>query len=201
MYIKKTLLKGKEIHLKDEEIIRLYFRRDERAIAETSSKYGNYCASIVRKILCNDTDVEECLDDTYMKAWTTIPPTRPGIFRVYLGKIARNLAFNMYEHMTAGRRGGGTVDAVLDELEECIPASSDVEQHIIGSELSYLIRCFVNSLPEKDACIFTERYFYTAEIRDIACKYGMSRNNVSVTLSRLRSRLKKELEKEGYLVS
>ena len=145
--------------------------------------------------------MEEALDDTYMKAWNRIPPTRPQILRIFLGKITRNVAFNRYESMTAKKRGGGEVEAVLDELEECIPDSNNVERAILRSELSCIIRDFVNELPEKEACMFACRYFYTEDIRTIALKYGTSANNVSVTLSRIRGKLKKRLVKEGYLAS
>jgi len=187
--------------MKDQEIIELYFKRNERAIEETDNKYGSYLASIAGNILrCNE-DVEETLDDTYMKAWKRIPPTKPQILRIFLGKITRNIAFNKFENMTAKKRGGGEIVAVLDELEECIPDSNDVEQTILGSELSLIIREFVNELPERDACIFSCRYFYTEDIKTIAHKYNMSANNVSVILSRLREKLQRRLIREGYLAS
>ena len=187
--------------MRDEEIIELYFNRNERAIEETDVKYGNYLASIAGNILKCQEDVEEALDDTYMKAWKRIPPTRPQIFRIFLGKIARNIAFNKYENMTAKKRGGGEIAEVLDELEECIPDSSDVEGSILGAELSRIIRDFVNNLPDREAYIFSCRYFYTEDISTIAKKFGMTQNNVSVTLSRLRAKLQRTLVREGYLAS
>ncbi|MBO6130081.1 MAG: sigma-70 family RNA polymerase sigma factor [Pseudobutyrivibrio sp.] len=187
--------------MKDEEIIELYFKRNERAIEETDIKYGNYLASIAGNILKCAEDVEESLDDTYMKAWKRIPPTRPQIFRIFLGKITRNIAFNKYESMTAKKRGGGEIAVVLDELEECIPDASDVEGTILGSELTNIIRDFVNQLSEKDAYIFSCRYFYTEDIQTIAKKFNMTSNNVSVTLSRLRAKLQRRLVREGYLAS
>ncbi len=188
-------------NMRDEDIIDLYFNRNERAIEETDNKYGYYLASIAGNILRCDEDVEEALDDTYMRAWRRIPPTRPQILRIFLGKIIRNIAFNRYENMTAKKRGGGEIMAVLDELEECIPDSNDVEQAILGSELSLIIRDFVNELSERDACIFACRYFYTEDVKTIASKYNMSANNVSVILSRLREKLQRRLVKEGYLAS
>ncbi len=187
--------------MRDQEIIELYFKRNERAIEETDHKYGNYLASIAGNILrCNE-DVEETLDDTYMRAWKIMPPARPQILRIFLGKITRNIAFNRFENMTAKKRGGGEIVAVLDELEECIPDSSNIEQTILGSELAHIVRDFVNELPEKEACIFACRYFYTEDIRTIARKFNMSANNVSVKLSRLREKLQRRLVKEGYLAS
>ena len=187
--------------MKDEEIIELYFQRNERAIEETDYKYGDYCASIAVNILKNDQDVEECIDDTYLKTWNTIPPTRPEIFRIFLGKITRNLAFDRYEMNSAKKRGGGVINEVLDELQECIPATHTVEHEILGSELSAIIKDFVDSLPEKDALIFVGRYFYTDDISTIAKKMGLTNNNVSVILNRLRRKLEVRLMKEGYLAS
>lgn len=187
--------------MRDEEIIELYFRRDERAIDETGRKYGNYCQTIANNILGNRQDVDECLDDTYMKVWNNIPPTRPRIFKVYLAKIARNLAFNMFEKSRTRKRGGGTITEVLDELYYCIPDGNNVEQGALERELAGIIRDFVRNLPKRDADIFTCRYFYTESIEEIAEKFGIKKNNVSVILKRLRDKLAKRLEKEEYLVS
>lgn len=187
--------------MRDEEIIELYFKRDERAIEETDYKYGDYCASIADKILKNELDVEECLDDTYLRVWNVIPPTRPEIFRIFIGKITRNLAFDRYEKFHAKKRGGGNIEEVLDELQECIPANHNVEQSILANELSYIINDFVKNLPEKEALIFVGRYFYTEDISAIGKRLGMTNNNVSVTLNRIRAKLQKRLLKEGYLAS
>ena len=101
---------------RDEEIIELYFNRDEDAIAETDRKYGKYCQSIAGHILASSEDVEEVLDDTWVKAWNSIPPTRPKMLRIYLGKITRNLAFNIVEASRAQKRGSGVLQDVLEEL-------------------------------------------------------------------------------------
>lgn len=187
--------------MKDEEIIELYFRRDEKAIYETGRKYGKYCQTIAHNILENRQDVDECLDDTYMKVWNTIPPTKPRIFKVYLAKITRNTAFNMFQKYQAKKRGGGEIVDVLNELYECVPDEGNVEQEILEKELMSIIGDFVRSLPERDADIFTCRYFYTESIEEIAKRFGLKKNNVSVILGRLRGKLEKRLEKEEYFVS
>ena len=187
--------------MRDDEIIELYFERNEEAIRETDIKYGNYLSSIAGNILKSVEDVEETIDDTYMKAWRRIPPTRPQVLRVFLGKITRNLAFNKYENRNAKKRGGGTIEEVLEELEECIPDTNDVESAILGAELTNIIRDFVNDLPEREAYIFSCRYFYTEDISTIARRYNMTNNNVTVILSRLRVKLQKRLVREGYLAS
>lgn len=187
--------------MKDEEIIELYFKRNERAIEETDSKYGNYLESIAENILNDELDAEECLNDTYLKTWDRIPPTRPRVLKAFLAKITRELAFDKYRAIRSIKRGNGTMHEILDELEECIPASNGVEQSILGKELENIVADFVRGLPEREAYIFLSRYFYVEDITDISKKYGMSKNNVSVTLSRLRTKLQTRLLKEGYLVS
>lgn len=187
--------------MRDEEIIDLYFRRDEMAITETDNKYGNYCEKIAGNILKDNLDVEECVNDTYLKTWNKIPPTRPKIFKAFLAKITRELAFDRYRSLTSKKRGNGVIEEVLEELKECIPDHSDVEQEILGGELAVIVRDFVNSLSEKEAFIFLSRYFYAEDLSSISKKFDMSKNNVSVTLGRLRRRLQNELVKEGYLAS
>lgn len=187
--------------MKDDEIIDLYFNRNERAIKETDIKYGRYCEKIAGNILGNNLDVEECLDDTYLKVWNRIPPTRPSILRAFIGKIIRETSINRYKASRTYKRGGGVVDELLDELEECIPDNSNVELSILGQELAGIIRDFVRELNKKEAYIFTARYFYAEEISHIAERYGMSRHNATVVLGRLRKKLRERLIKEGYLVS
>ncbi|SEK21316.1 RNA polymerase sigma-70 factor, ECF subfamily [Pseudobutyrivibrio ruminis] len=187
--------------MKDEEIIELYFKRNERAIEETDIKYGHYCETIAGNILWNNQDIEECLDDTYMKMWNRIPPTRPRILRAFIGKIVREIALNMYKASKTSKRGGGVVSQLLDELEECLPDNTTVEHVILENELAEIIRDFVRELNERDAYIFTSRYFYAQDISDIAIKFGMTKHNVTVILSRLRKKLQLRLAKEGYLAS
>lgn len=187
--------------MKDEEIIELFFRRSERAIRETDAKYGKYCHSIAFRILRSSEDAEECVSDTLFRAWNSIPPTKPTALQIYLGKIVRNIAFNKYEALRALKRGGGTVEEVLEELEECIPDRNDVEQEVMAKELMQIVNAFVCKLPRREAYVFACRYFYTESIDEIAKKFGMTKNNVNVILSRLRKRLKDYLVKEEYIAS
>jgi RNA polymerase sigma-70 factor (ECF subfamily) len=187
--------------MKDQEIIEMYFKINERAIEETDYKYGNYLESIAVNILNDRQDTEECINDTYLKTWDRIPPTRPRMLKAFLAKITRELAFDRYRASRSKKRGSGTIHEVLDELEECIPATNGVEQSILESELQGIIADFVKGLPEKEAYIFLSRYFYVEDIATISKKFDITKNNVSVTLSRLRAKLQVRLMKEGYLVS
>ena len=112
--------------MQDEELIRLYVTRSERAIALTSDKYGGYCHTIAYQILKDLEDSEECVNDTYWKAWNVIPPTMPKCFKAFLGKITRNLALHRWEKNSTKKRGGNQIPFLLDELAECIPSQEDI---------------------------------------------------------------------------
>ena len=187
--------------MKDEDIIDLYFSRNEQAIEETQIKYGKYLEKVAGNILCDRLDIEECVDDTYLKLWERIPPARPLIFKAFVGKITRELAFDRYRASVASKRGSGVIAEVLDELEECIPGNNSVEQTVLGNEMESIIKDFVNTLSKREAYIFTCRYFYAEGIPTIAEGCGISKHYVSVILGRVRKKLKIRLEKEGYYLS
>jgi len=183
----------------DEQIIELYWQRNENAIQATNSQYGAYCYAISNNILHNHESSEECVNDTWLRAWNAIPPQRPDRLKIFLAKIARNLSFDRYKSLTAEKRGRGETVAVLDELEECVVASTDVEAEIQAKELAQLINDFLNVLCDKERNIFLRRYFYVDSTADIAKLYGLKESNVLMTLSRTRQRLKIYLMQEGYL--
>jgi RNA polymerase sigma-70 factor (ECF subfamily) len=191
--------KSKGADMEDRNIVELFFKRDQQAIRETDNKYGSYCKMIAGNILKSFQDVEECIDDTYIKLWNKIPPSRPIAFKGFIGKITRELAYDRYRAGSAKKRGGGEIEAVLEELDECIPDPGSVESSIMGNELAGIVSDFVKKLPEKEAYIFLGRYFYAYDIAFIAGKFGMTKGNVSVTLTRIRNKLKERLMKEGYL--
>lgn len=184
--------------MKDDQIIELYWQRDENAIRETQTQYGNYCHAIAEHILHDDKDSEECVNDTWLQAWNNIPPQRPTYLQLYLAKITRNLAFARYRMSHAKKRGGGEVNVVLEELAECLAGTSDVETEYLGQELADSINRFVRSLPELKGNLFVRRYFYTEPVSAIAKRYGLTENHTMVILSRVRKKLKIFLEKEGY---
>lgn len=186
--------------MEDRSIIALYNARDERAIQETERKYGDYCMSISVGILSDRMDAEECVNDTYLKAWNTIPPKRPCVFKMFLAKITRNLAFSRWRKFTAEKRGGGEMELVLGELEACLAAPGDVGDRLSGQELAKAIRAFLNTLPEREQNVFLRRYFFLEESQVIAGRYGMKPATVLRTLSRTRMKLKHYLTQEGYTV-
>ncbi|MBQ3544514.1 MAG: sigma-70 family RNA polymerase sigma factor [Lachnospiraceae bacterium] len=186
--------------MKDKEIIKLYLNRDEQAIKETDIKFGNYCTSIAKNILDNDEDVKECLNDTYLQTWNSIPPNKPKSLSLFIGKITRNLAFNKYKYEHTKKRGSGQIKLVLDELAECVSGKDNVEQEIDRMELVLAINKFLDSVSKEKRNIFICRYWYAFSITEISGRFEISEANVSVILSRLRSALKKYLEEMGFVI-
>ena len=189
-----------DLALKDTEILDLYFDRNEQAIAETQTKYGSYCFSIAYHILHDQDDSDECVNDTWMRAWNSIPPSRPEYLNIFLGTITRNLSFDRYKRKKALKRGSGEMELELDELAECIPSGSNTEEAVEAAELQRLINEFLRTLPEKECNVFLRRYWYSEEYGDIAKRYGMKLNSVKTSLFRTRGKLKAFLEEQGIVV-
>lgn len=186
--------------MKDEEIISLYWNRNEQAIAATAHKYGGYCHSISYNILHSNEDAQECVNDTWLGAWKSIPPRQPKRLSAYLGKITRNLSLNRARQYSAQKRGLGQTELVLSELEDCIPAQNSVEQMFDEMVLARSISQFLRAQPRQNRNIFIRRYWYLSPIRDIATDRGMSESRVASLLFRMRNALKSHLEKEGIML-
>ena len=183
--------------MEDKQIVDLYFARSESAITETDKKYGRYCHYIAYRILENDEDAKEIVNDTYLKAWNTIPPNRPDPLKPYVGMISRQLSLDRYEEYHAQKRGG-QVTLVLDELAECIPDNNHQEDIGESVALRDALNRFVWSLSHKAQKVFVRRYWYTSSISEIAREYGMKESSVTVLLLRTRKKLKDFLQKEGF---
>ena len=186
--------------MKDEAIIDLYWNRDEAAIAATADTYGNYCYAIAYNILFSNEDAEECVNDTWLNAWRSIPPQRPNRLSTYLGKITRNLSLNRYKLLTAQKRGRGQMELALSELGGCIPAHTDMEQIADEMILVNAIETFLRAQPRTERRIFVGRYWYLYPIRDLAAAHHMSESKVASLLYRMRVKLKVHLEKEGIFL-
>lgn len=186
--------------MKDETIIDLYFKRDENAIVESDIKYGAYCRTVADNILHSREDTEECVNDMWLRAWNSMPPTRPNVLKLFFARITRNISFDRYKRDHAKKRGGGELDVALSELEECIAAHSDVEDEIEALELEASINRFLDTVSVNERNIFIRRYFYVEKASDIAERYGMREGGVFVILSRTRAKLKKHLTDEGYFI-
>ena len=184
--------------MEDEAILKLYFARDEQAITQTDLKYGGYCYSIANRILGSKENSEETVSDTYLQAWNSIPPQRPGFLKLFLGKITRNLAFTRWRKENAVKRGGGETELVLEELADCIPGREQADDRLNARELERVIREFLDTLPRRDQDIFLQRYFFLDDGETIAVRYGIRHTHVNLILSRTRAKLKAHLLQEGY---
>jgi RNA polymerase sigma-70 factor (ECF subfamily) len=198
--MKAPLTKKEWCFMDDEKIIDLFWQRAENAIAEVSDKYSNYCCSISYRILHSNEDAEECVNDTWLRAWNAIPPASPNRLATFLGKITRNLSLNRYEKANAEKRGGGVVEIAISELEDCLPSETNVEDEVEEAYLSELIDRFLDFLPKQARDVFVQRYWYLSSISDIAADLGLSENNVKSILFRTRNKLKQQLQKEGIAI-
>lgn len=184
--------------MEDEAIVRLYWERDERAIDATAEKYGPYCHTIAANILSAREDAEECVNDTYLRAWNAIPPERPRVLPAFLGRITRRLAINRLERLAAQKRGGGEGTLVLEELAECVSGRETVEGVYDAKELTHAIASFVSALPPGQRRLFVLRYWHAEPVAAASKRCGMTENQASVTLHRLRGRLRAYLTERGF---
>ncbi len=193
--VKGKKQRGRGHSMEDNKIVELYFSRSEEAIRETAIKYGRLCSSVAYEILGNREDAEEIANDTYLRAWNSIPPTRPDSLKAYLAKIAGNLARDRLSKKNAVKRSGEVL-MIQTELSECMRSTeSNIASEI---DLKRILNSFLESLPRKSRIIFVQRYWYARAIRDIGKELGINENTVTVKLKRMRNRLKKILEEEGY---
>ena len=184
--------------MNDTDIIELYFKRDENAIIQTKNKYQHKLNGLAFKIVRNSEDCEECVSDTYLKAWDTIPPQKPSFLFAYLAKICRFICFGRIDYNNAKKRSGETI-ALTDELLECIP--SDLSEISTQSQmLKEVLENFLDSLSEEKRLIFMRRYWFFDSVTEIAKRFNISESKVKTSLFRTRAKLKLHLEKEGIKV-
>ncbi len=176
----------------DQSIIELYFARDDRAIAETSIKYGGVCYGVAIGILRDRQDAEECVNDTWVRTWATVPPERPNVFKAFLCRITRNLSIDRYRQ-NQRRYANVDLELILDELAECLP---EQEESGFGETLNV----FLDGLDELDRNLFLGRYWHACSVKSLAGTYGLTANHVSVRLHRTRERLRSYLTERGYKI-
>ena len=184
----------------DNQIIELFFARDEGAIEAVQREYGGYCVSIARNILGDRGAAEECVNDGWLKCWQSIPPQRPRSLKSFAGRIVRNLALSALRADTAQKRGGGQAALALDELSEVVSGGETPEGALDRQAFRAALDGFLASLPEKHRNLFLRRYWYLDSTEQLAKRFRMSRTHVTTTLHRLRQKLRSHLEQEGFEV-
>ncbi len=185
--------------MEDIKILELFHLRDERAIAETDSKYGGRCRHIAFDILRDREDTEECVDDTYLALWNNIPPQCPNCFPAYVYRILRNLSLNRLKRRSAKCRGGGELELALEELSEFVPSSGTPQQSLEAKELARAIDRFLASLSRDDRLIFLARYWLLLPTEAAAIRLGFSGSKLRTSLHRSRKKLYKFLREEGLI--
>ena len=179
----------------DRRIVELFFDRNEQALTETRQKYSRYLHRVAHNILQNQQDAEECVNDTYLRAWNAIPPHRPSRLSIFLGKITRHLALDRYAALTADKRGGGNQAAILEEWRDALPnVDGDPADDMAVRDA---LNRFLRQLPADKRRMFIRRYWYGDTIAAIATDSHATESAVKMTLSRTRGELKTFLEKEG----
>ena len=185
-------------YLSDQEIVDLYWNREEKAIVETDKKYRTYLHRIAYNIVHDDLDCEECLNDTYLGTWNRIPPTRPNVFQLFLSKIMRNTAIDKFRKNTAKKNIPSELVVSLDELNECMDVSSSAQEDAIVEDLRRILNGFLEGQSERAYTAFICRYYYADYIDHIAEMLGVSKRTVLRELSRMRNELREQLKAEGY---
>ncbi len=186
--------------LSDEQIIDLYFAREERAIAETDKKYCQYLHTVAYNILANEQDAEECLQDTYIKTWNAIPPERPNVFRAFLAKITRNLSLDRYERENRQKRVPAGVCVPFDEVQEFLPDQSDLARDMQAAAIGKVLTAYLDGTTDRRLYIFVSRYFFALTIPQIAKRLSCSQSLVSKELAEIKRELRILLEEEGIVV-
>ncbi len=181
--------------ISDAAIVELYWQRDERALRETADRYGALCLGVAMNILRDRADSEECVNDTYLKAWNAIPPARPSLLSAFLTRITRNLALDRYRARHRDKRDRH-MTVMLSELADCIPAPEEGD----AEELLTHIKAFLRGQEGLDRNLFVGRYFHAYEVKKLAAGYGMTPNAVSLRLRKVREKLRAYLNERGYSV-
>lgn len=187
------------VNLRDSEIVAMFERRDERALAEVQSKYGKYCAAVAMNILKNREEADHAVNDMLMRLWEKIPPEKPTNLAGFAAKTTKLLCLNRYTSEHAQKRGANEKDLILDELSECIASGHNVERAFEEKELMSAVNAFMGTLPKKKRDMFILRYWYRMSLKDLSERLGLSENNIAVSIGRTRKKLLEYLKRRELL--
>ena len=185
--------------MEDSGIVALYWQRDQRAITVSGEKYGAFCFGLSYNLLASREDAEECVNDTWHRAWDTMPPQRPKSLRAYFGRIVRNLSIDVWRARRSKKRGEG-MEILLSELEDCVPARRDTEGEYEARATADAIDRWLGSLRREDRAVFIRRYWYGERVDELAGRLGCTPEQLAGRLYRLRKKLRLALEREGVIL-
>lgn len=186
--------------MEDEAIVSLYWQRNESAIRETERKYDRYLTKIAMNILADREDSRESVNDTYLAAWNSMPPHRPGVLSTYLGKITRRISIDRFRYRTREKRRQSEYEISLSELGDCVSGGNTTEEAVNGKLLADAIGIWLRLQPEENRNLFLCRYYFLDSIQDVAKHGGITESKCKTVLFRMRKSLKEYLEKEGFVV-
>ena len=184
--------------MEDQRIVELYWAREESAIGETDRKYGRYLNRIAYNILSNTQDSEESVNDTYLHAWNSMPPHRPGVLSSYLAKITRRVSIDIFRRKNREKRKGSEYAVSLSELEDCLSSGGGPEEAIEVQELGAAINSFLRGQSEEVRNTFIGRYYFLDPIKEVAQYCGLSESAAKSMLHRTRGKLRDYLREEGF---
>lgn len=184
--------------MQDQQIVKLYLARNEDAIIQTEQKYGSYLFTVSHNILSDPEDSRECVNDTYLAAWNSIPPHHPTKLGAYLSKITRQISIDVFRRRSAAKRFASEYALSLEELGDCFPDTTTPEQMLDAKILEEAMNRFVSALPSSTQSIFLRRYYFFDSLKDIAAAVGMKETKVKMILYRTRQQLRSHLKKEGF---
>jgi RNA polymerase sigma-70 factor (ECF subfamily) len=194
----KNINKGEEF-LTDDEIVALYFSREERAIIETDRKYRSFLISVAYRILNDQLDCEECLNDTYLSIWNSVPPKKPSPLKAFASAIIRRKAFDRYRQKSAQKRIPTALIGSLSDFEFFLSDES-IDDEINRIDLARTVSEFVRSLPERQKYVFVTRYYMGQTVAEIADNLGCSRSMINKEIARIKEGLTEKLTEEGFIV-
>lgn len=183
--------------MEDKEIVALYFARSEDAIRETDLKYGAFCRRVAQNVLTLREDAEECVNDTWLHAWNSMPSHRPALLAPYLAKLTRWLSLNRLDARKRLKRGAGEAGLALEELNEQLDSGANIQQELEQKELCAAVRRFLDTLDKTERRVFLARYWYFFSVKEIAARLDFSQSKVKSMLLRTRRKLQKYLKEEG----
>ena len=186
--------------MEDEQIVSLYWARNEGAIRETQTKYDNYLGKIAYNILADYEDSRESVNDTYLAAWNSMPPHRPSVLSTYLAKITRRLSIDVFRRRNREKRKASEYAVSLSKLEECVSGGNTTEEAVNVKLLADAIGIYLRLQPEEVRNAFIGRYYFLDPLKEVAAYCGMTESKAKTVLYRTRLGLKAYLEKEGFTV-
>ncbi len=185
--------------MEDNRIVELFWQRDEAAIRETDARYHRYLHTVAMRVLADEGESEECVNDTYLRAWSAMPPQRPTSLSAFLGRITRRLAIDRYRHRRANRRGGSEYALSLEELGECLGAGETPQDTAEAKALVQALECWLDGRKPLERQVFLHRYYHMETVEEIAARLGLGKEAVKSRLHRARQSLRLHLEQEGFL--